>query len=245
MAVFTDDSAIRRVHRERVLALYGPRALLMQAAHPEAVRGLLSHSSAIEAPYERLARTAQVMDVVHFGSREEALRVTRRVRAMHRRVGVDRPDWLMWVLFTLYDSALVVYRRYVGPVDAASLWRDYRVVGRLFGLKASEMPRDVDGYRDEMLGGDVIHVSDWARTRARQIVLEPPLPWMARPLLDTVNFVTIGLLPDRIRDEYGFSPLPPAFARKALVAGGAEYVKRVLIPMLPSQLRVVPAARAA
>jgi uncharacterized protein (DUF2236 family) len=158
---------------------------------------------------------------------------------------VDRPDWLLWVLFTLYDSALVVYRRYVGSVDSDDLWRDYREVGRLFGLRPAQMPRDVDSYRDEMLNGDVIHVSDWARTRAREIVLEPPLPWMARPLLDTVNFVTIGLLPDRIRDEYGFAPLPPAFARKALVAGGAEYVKRVLIPLMPDQLRVVPAARAA
>jgi uncharacterized protein (DUF2236 family) len=243
--MFSDGSSIRRVHRERVLALYGPRALLMQAAHPEAVRGLLSHSSALESPYERLARTAQVMDVVHFGSREDAERITKRVRAMHRRAGVDRPDWLLWVLFTLYDSALVVYRRYVGSVDSGDLWRDYREVGRLFGLRPAQMPRDVDAYRDEMLNGDVIHVSDWARTRAREIVLEPPLPWMARPLLDTVNFVTIGLLPDRIRDEYGFAPLPPAFARKALVAGGAEYVRRVLIPLLPDQLRVVPAARAA
>ncbi len=150
--MFSDDSAIRLVHRERVLALYGPRALLMQAAHPEAVRGLLSHSSALEAPYERLARTAQVMDVVHFGTRQEAERVTRRVRAMHRRAGVDRPDWLLWILFTLYDSALVVYRSYVGSVDADELWRDYRVVGRLFGLAAREMPRDVDAYRDEIRG---------------------------------------------------------------------------------------------
>ena len=243
--MFSPDSAIQRVHRERVLALYGPRALLMQAAHPEAVKGLLSHSSALESPYERLARTAQVMDVVHFGRREDAERVTRRVRAMHRRARVDRPDWLLWILFTLHDSALVVYRRYVGSMDEDELWADYREVGRLFGLKRSLMPRDVAAYREEMLEGDVIHVSDWARTRARKIVLEPPLPWVARPLVDTVNFVTIGLLPDRIRDEYGFSPVPPAFARKALVAGGAEYVKRVLIPLLPNDVRLVRAARAA
>ena len=243
--MFSDASSIRRVHRERALVLYGPRALLMQAAHPEAVRGLLSHSSSLEAPYERLARTAQVMDVVHFGSAEDAERVTRRVRAMHSRAGVDRPDWLLWVLFTLYDSALVVYRRYVGGVDADELWADYRRVGRLFGLTEAQLPDDVDAYRREMLEGDVLGVSDWARTRAKQIVLEPPLPWVARPLVETFNFVTIGLLPDRIREEYGFSPLPPAFVRKAVVMGGAEYVRRVLIPLLPDQLRVVPAARAA
>jgi uncharacterized protein (DUF2236 family) len=96
-----------------------------------------------------------------------------------------------------------------------------------------------------MLSGDVIHASDWARGRARSIVLEPPVPWLARPLLETVNFITIALLPDRIRREYGFSALPPAAVRRALVAGGAEYVKRAVIPLMPERLRLVPAARAA
>ena len=45
--------------------------------------------------------------------------------------------------------------------------------------------------------------------------------------------------------EYGFAPLPPARVRKPLVAGGAEYVKRAVIPFLPDRLRLVPAARAA
>ncbi len=77
---------LRRVHRERVIALSGPRALLMQAAHPLAVAGLLAHSSDLEEPYERLARTAKVMHTIGFGSRADADRVTRQVRAMHRRV---------------------------------------------------------------------------------------------------------------------------------------------------------------
>ncbi len=83
---FDDASMLRRVHRERALALAGPRALLMQAAHPLAVTGLLAHSSALEEPYERLARTARTMDAIGFGSRAEADRVTKHVRAMHRRV---------------------------------------------------------------------------------------------------------------------------------------------------------------
>ena len=47
-----------RIHRERAVALSGPRALLMQAAHPLAVSGLLAHSTALDEPYDRLARTA-------------------------------------------------------------------------------------------------------------------------------------------------------------------------------------------
>jgi uncharacterized protein (DUF2236 family) len=170
---------------------------------------------------------------------------------MHRRYRVDQPDLLLWVLFTLVDSGLVVYQLYVDKLsDAqqAGYWDDYKQVGRLFGLRDRDMPDTLDDlreYKREMLTGDVLHVSDWARERARSIVLEPPVPLVARPLLETVNFVTIALLPDRIRREYGFRPLPPAVVRRALVAGGAEYVKRAVIPLMPDRLRLVPAARAA
>lgn len=265
---FTDASMLRRVNRERALALAGPRALLMQAAHPLAVAGLLAHSDALEEPYERLARTAKVLRTIGFGSRRDADRVAARVRAMHRRVHgalaepvgpypagtryrADDPELLLWVLFCLADSATVVYDKYVRGLsrsEKAALWDDYRVVGRLFGLRVADMPRslsDLDDYRRAMLEGDRLHVSDWARRRARKIVLEPPVPWQARPVLETVNFITIGLLPDRIREEYGFFPLPPPLVRKALVDGGAAYVKRAVLPLLPARLRLVPAARAA
>src|SRR4051794_41931716 len=73
---------LRRIHRERAVALSGPRALLMQAAHPVAVTGLLAHSSALEEPYDRLARTAEVMRTIGFGSRAGAGRVPRPPPAM-------------------------------------------------------------------------------------------------------------------------------------------------------------------
>jgi hypothetical protein len=96
-----------------------------------------------------------------------------------------------------------------------------------------------------MLSGDQLHVGAWARRRAREIVLEPPVSPLARPLVETVNFITIALLPDRIRAEYGFMPVPPAAVRKALVSAGALYVRRGLLPVLPAHLREVPAARRA
>jgi uncharacterized protein (DUF2236 family) len=258
---FDDQSMLRRINRERVMALSGPRALLMQAAHPLAVIGLLAHSSGLDDPYDRLARTAEVMNTIGFGSREDANRVTRHVRAMHRQVRgrikepvgrfpagteyrADDPELLLWVLFTLIDSSLVVYRAYIGELsreNETALWKDYRVVGRLFGLRAGDMPRtlaDLEDYRRSMLEGDTLYVTPWARERARAIVMEPPVPVAARPLLETANFVTIALLPDRIREMYGFSALPPVFVRKALVRAGAEYVKRGVLPFLPRRVRL-------
>ena len=82
---FDDRSLIRRVLRERATALSGARALLMQAAHPLAVAGLLAHSDSLEDPYPRLGRTAEVMNAITFGTRAEADRLTRRVRRRLRQ----------------------------------------------------------------------------------------------------------------------------------------------------------------
>jgi uncharacterized protein (DUF2236 family) len=72
-----------------------------------------------------------------------------------------------------------------------------------------------------MLEGDRLLVTGWARERAREIVLDPPVPLAAKPLVEAVNFVTIALLPEPIRSQYGFSRMPPQVVRRAVVAGGA------------------------
>ncbi len=41
---------LRRINGERALVLSGPRALLMQAAHPLAVAGLLAHTGSLDDP---------------------------------------------------------------------------------------------------------------------------------------------------------------------------------------------------
>ena len=260
---------MRRVYRERAMALAGPRALLMQAAHPLAVSGLLAHTSALDEPYERLARTAEVMSTITFGTRADADRVTRGVRAMHGRVSgslkrarraLSGGHALPRVRPGPADVGALHARRTApwsctGSTSArmsraaqAELWDDYRIVGRLFGLRASDMPEtlsDFERYGREMLAGDELHVTDWARTRARRSCSSRPCRAALRPVVEAVNFITITLLPERIRREYGFRALPPAWARRAIVSGGAEYVKRAVIPFLPERLRVVPAARAA
>ncbi len=254
MEYFDEHSLIRQVHREQVVALYGRRALLMQAAHPLAFAGLMAHTGSLDAPYERLARTARVIQAVTFGPRAEADRLTRRVRAMHRRVrgvlpeaagrfpagtpyAADDPQLLLWVLATLADSGMVVYETYVrslGAADRDAYWRDYRQVGRLFGLRAAEMPDSLADYMDDMLRGPDLRVTDEARALAVKIVLHPPVPLAARPLLELANFVTIGLLPRRLRREYGMRWDP---ARTLVLAGGAAYAKRLIVPLLPSRLR--------
>ena len=73
-------------------------------------------------------------------------------------------------------------------------------------------------------------------------MLRPPVPLRLRPLLELANQITVGLLPPRVREQYGFSWDP---VRSVALHGGAEYVKRVLVPVLPERVRMLPMARAA
>jgi len=256
---------VRRVHREFVVGLAGPRTLLLQATHPVAFAGFFAHTGALDEPYLRLSRTAQVMDAVTFGPRAEADRLTRRVRAMHARVhgelaepagrfpagtpyAADDPELLLWILAAIVDSSLLVYGKYVRRLsrdERDAYWQDYKQIGRLFGLRDAEMPdaiEDFDDYMADMLAGSDLHITPRARELAIQIVMRPPVPLRVRPLLELANQITVGLLPGEIRRGYGLSWDP---ARSVALHGGAEYVRRVLVPLLPERLRLTPRARAA
>ncbi len=218
---FNDDSLLREVVGHRLTALSGPRALLVMAAHPVAFQGFFAHTGALDDPYARLRRTGEVLDAIAFGTKQEADRATKRVRAIHRRVHgrladgtpyrADDPELLLWILAAMAESALVVYPRYVRRLSQAerdALWRDYRIVGRRFGLTEREMPRtidDFDAYMTERYASGELIVTDAARELAKEIVMRPPVPIHLRPLRELVNQITVGLLPATLRRQYGFS----------------------------------------
>lgn len=263
---FTDRSMLRRVIGEYAVAFSGPRALLMMAAHPVAFAGFFAHTGALDDPYARLRRTGEVLDLIAWGEeREPADRVTAHVRAMHATVRgetreaagrfpagtpyrADDPELLLWVLASLVDSAALVYEKTVrglSPVECEALWADYRVVGRLFGLADDDMPADWTAFRayvDGMLASGDLVVTDHARELGIEIVMHPPAPLVARPLVELVNQITIGLLPGDLRRQYGFRWDP---LRGLALAGGAQYAKRLLVPFVPGRLRYIPQARAA
>jgi uncharacterized protein (DUF2236 family) len=254
--VYADDAIIRRVHREHVMALAGPRALLMQAAHPVAFEGFFAHTGALDEPYERLNRTARIVELVVFGPRDQAERATRRVRAMHRRVrgelsepagrfpagtpyAADDPALLLWILATLVDSGLIVYQRYVRGLsrdERNAYWRDYRVFGRYFGLEEEQMPETIEDFERYVRRTvhDDLEVTPDARELAVPIVMRPPVPLHLRPLLEAANFVTVGLLPSKIRRQYGFGWDP---LRGLALRSHTEYAKRLLVPLLPGRIR--------
>jgi uncharacterized protein (DUF2236 family) len=258
------ESVLRRVHGERAVGLlYGQRALLMQATHPVAFTGLVGSTGGLHAPFERLVRTAKIMEGVYFGDRAEADRVTARVRAMHARVrgtidrpagphpagtpyAADRPDMLLWILACLADSALVVYRSFVGPLaDPAQrerFWSDYLLMGELFGLPREEAPPDYGAFRDYMrtrLRSDDLHVTDDARELGRKVAFRLPLPVTRRAALPAVNLAVVGTLPPRVRRLYRIAWTPAHDAAFRTLALGT----RMSRPLLPHDLRRGRSAR--
>jgi uncharacterized protein (DUF2236 family) len=223
--------------------------------------GVAEHSSYGEDPWKRLEGTMNAVWAVVYGSRSDADRAGRRVRAMHAKVNgrlaepmgpfaagtrysaLD-PELLMWVHATLVDTALLVHDQWVRPLserERAAYYEDMKTCGRLFGTPEEVMPKslaDFRAYMDRMLAGPEICVTATARDIART-VLHPPLPLALRPAIEAVNLVTASLMPPRLRHEYELAWDAP---RAALTRLSREWTRHVAMPLLPSRLRHVPAS---
>jgi uncharacterized protein (DUF2236 family) len=221
------ESVLRRVHEERAVGLlYGQRSLLLQATHPVAFTGLLASTDGTPAPFQRLVRTAKMMEAVYFGTRAQADRVTTAVRKKHDRVkgvtdkpagphpagtqySANDPEFLLWILACLADSALVLHRVFVDdltPAECESFWDDYLVVGELFGLERKYAPATYDefrGYMRERLASPDLFVTDDARELGRRVAFDLPLPAARRAALPAINLAVTGSLPKRVRSLYG------------------------------------------
>jgi uncharacterized protein (DUF2236 family) len=252
-----ESSVLRKVHEERAVGLlYGQRALLMQATDPVAFTGLMGSTAGLDAPFRRLARTAQTMEVVYFGSRDEADRVTARVRRMHAHVNgttdrqagphpagspyaADRPDMLLWILACLADSALSLHHWFVGPLSRSQLerfWSDYLIVGELFGLDPADAPRSYRDFRDWFRGrlaSGELHVTGQAREIGRRVAFALPLPATRRPALPAINLAVAGTLPPDVRRMYRLPWTPAHDAAFRSLAIGARLTR----PVVPAALR--------
>jgi uncharacterized protein (DUF2236 family) len=226
------ESVLRRVHGERAVGrLYGQRALLIQACHPLAFAGLTAYTTGRSAPFQRLAHTAKTMEAIFFGTRAEADRETARVRGMHARVRgtidepagphpagsayrADQPEFLLWILACLADSAQVVYERLVRRLTRAErerFWQDYLLLGELFGLERRYAPPTYAAYRGymaERLASDELHLTDEARELGRTVAFDLPLPLRRQPALLVINHAVAGLLPRSVRELYGIGWSP-------------------------------------
>jgi len=229
---FLPESVIRRVGNSPLTPfLGGGPAVLLQVAHPLVAAGVVQHSDYRGDLWRRLGRTLRALYLITYGTRAEAQQAAEAVRTVHSRVqgktdvqlgpfppgtpySASDPTLMLWVHATLVEASLTVYQRFVRVLSSEEQERYYRemaLVARLFGTPASVIPRSLADFRDyfaAQVAGDTITVTAPAREVAA-VILDAPLPVPMRLLVPAHRLATAGLLPPRLRDEYGlrWSPL--------------------------------------
>ena len=188
-----------RLNREAMLLLgAGPRALLLQIAHPLVAAGVAQHSDFRDDPWARLSGTLRSYLRIVYGSAPAARDEIRRLHELHRGIRGDvadtesrerhgrrysalDPSLSLWVHATLVDSTIAAYHAWIEPLshdERARYYAETLPVGRAFGIPASLLPPDVDAFDDyvaAMLGpGGPVRVGDEARDLA-DAILHPPL----------------------------------------------------------------------
>jgi uncharacterized protein (DUF2236 family) len=149
------------------------------------------------------------------------------------------PDLLLWVWATLVDTALLVHDRCLTPLTAAERETYYAEQTRFAvasGVPEGHWPAThaAFGAWYARVVADELRVTDDARAVARSVV-------RPGPLFAPVNLLTAGLLPARLREEYGLAWGPGR--ERAL--GAALGAVRHALPLVPHALRDFPAVTAA
>ena len=245
MKAVRDETAIQRVVRESSLLVGAGRAILLQVAHPKVAQGVAEHSRFAENPLKRLRGTLDYFYGIVLGTTEESERVADTVNRIHAHVkgagySATDPELQLWVAATLYKNALHVYESTVGPMSAAmreEFCRECALFGTLLGCPEDMWPSSVaefEEYWDRTLA-DLV-VSDDAKRICRDLLYNRALPFYLRPLQPVNRFITTGLLPQHLRDEFGLVWDP---RRERMFRFGAR-AARVAYPRVPRRVRYLP-----
>ena len=254
--LYGPDSVTWRVHGDPSMALAGLRALLLQAVHPLAMHGVVTHSDFRADPWGRLFRTAEYVGVTTYGTTAQAQRAGARVRGLHRKLAgiepesgtayrVDDPALLRWVHCVEVESFLSTAVRCGLRLSDADRDRYYaeQVTGaELVGLDPATVPASVGQmaayFRDVQ---PELRVTAGAREAAR-FVLWPPMPSLlqlgtpARPAWVALATAAFAMLPRWARRLYSLPGLPTTDL--AATAAGLAFRSGLLV--VPDALRAGP-----
>ena len=172
----------------------GIRALLIQAAHPEVVAGVVDHSVYESDPLGRLSRTSAYVTATSYGAMPEVHAALQRVRIAH--VGVEgvshrtRP----------YSASGATYAAWVHNVLADSFLTGYEVFG-----PGEITDADSDRYVQEQANlGVLVRAGDLPETRSdlsRWISQHPDVD-SSPGMVQTVAFLRNPPLPPTVLPAY-------------------------------------------
>jgi uncharacterized protein (DUF2236 family) len=128
----------------------------------------------------------------------------------------------------------------VAPAEKEAYYRDTWSFARLFGIPDEILPPDwpaFQAYFDQMIASTTITVAPPARDMARFLFGRGPGQGGQSRLASVLELATAGLLPEKLRDQFG---LPFGLREKAELAALVATV-RAAHRALPRSLRYLPA----
>jgi uncharacterized protein (DUF2236 family) len=251
--MFGPGSLTWRVNGEAVLLLGGSRALLLQVAHPKVAAGVSQFSNYRREPWTRLYRTLELTLTIVFGTPAASREASEQLRRAHERVsGADDrgepyhaldPELLLWVHATLIDTSLTIYERYVAELSTSerdAYYEEMKRLGEAYSVPRKVMPSSHAAFRRYFAAmlADGLRVTETTRDVAAA-VLRPDLPRIAWPAVELLRLVTVGTLPEPLREDLALGWGP---GRERALAGSQLAVRR-LLPVLPALLHRFPQAR--
>ncbi len=232
--------------------------LLLQVAHPTVGAGVRDYSDFEQRPWDRLMRSLDWVTLLVYGG-DEAVAAGRRLRALHKSFRGERedgkryyalePEAYAWVHATLLESYVAGHAHFGRPMTEAQLERfyaEYRALGRLVGVRESDLPTDWLGYREyfrETCEQQLVRTASVDRViRSVKSPAAPPMPlpsWAWRiastPSQRALWLGGIGLMPADLRKRLGIGWSvrdERAFQRLGRISRG-------LTPVLPRGLQVM------
>jgi uncharacterized protein (DUF2236 family) len=233
---------------ESVLLAGAGRAILLQIANPAVGHGVAEHSNFTERPLDRLRATMTYVYAVVYGTEDQLVAVRRSVNRAHapvrRKPGAGSAGYSafdaqsqLWVVATLYDTAVTVYEKIYGPLDdeAADLvYRDYAKIGTALQLPAELWPADRQAFAAYWDGCLQALKADDVSVRVARELLHPPDPqFWQRLAMPLARFLTAGLLPGHLRDSFGL----PWSERHGRLFDHTMRWSAVVYPRLPQRVR--------
>jgi uncharacterized protein (DUF2236 family) len=247
---FGPDSVSWRIHHDPASIVGGIRALAFQSLHPEVMLGFARVTDARADAWGRLSRTGRYVNAITYGTVAEAESSAARVRRIHAALGLDRPDWLLWVHCGAVDSWLDAHRRSGAPLTADEADRyvsEQVVAARLVGCTVDDVPRTTGELRDYLASvRPVLEVTPEAREAVRGLIW-PPMPSKvalltpARPAWTLFAVTGFSLMPRWARRMFALPGLPTTDVQAALAAR----TLRSTLLVVPEERRTNPHLTAA
>ncbi|HEX8062571.1 MAG TPA: oxygenase MpaB family protein [Allosphingosinicella sp.] len=220
--LFGPGSVSWRICREPAYAVSAIAGLLMGALHPVAMAAIDQHSDYRRDAWRRAHRTTQYVFTITFGSTPVALSAAERVRRIHDRVAGTDPvtarsyragdaDLLLWIHCVNTEMALTGQQAFGRPLTSAEQDRyvaEQVKAAALAGLEPARVPASRAELERCLAQDRPLKLTPAAGEFAR-LLLEAEMPWTMRPFWALHVAGALMILPERVRELYGFSSRLP------------------------------------